>query len=286
MVKNSEIIKKHYLTEKHWEQKILQAKKNSPEREEYLAVGYKEVLRIMNQYHNASGDESSNELLSRMIMKFSNNHDKILDLGCGSGSLVYNLLTHGYLAEGADISAEEIAKAKARLKRMNKEDSVFVGSINTIKNKYDGIVLNNVLEHFVPDEINDILWKIQQLLNKNGWLFIVTPHAWAGPHDVSRYFLKIGQKAEGFHFKEYCFTELIDILKKNNFHSFYTCLVHPKFINFLKIGCRFSEKNIKKSLWLEKKFSQPILKKLFFINRSLSRFLVALFFPTIIIAKK
>ena len=79
--------------------------------------------------------------------------DSILDLGCGNGYLSYDLAKKARKVVGIDHQRYLIESAKANYKSDNLE--FIIGDINTynFKNKFDKIVLSNVLEH-IEDRVN------------------------------------------------------------------------------------------------------------------------------------
>jgi hypothetical protein len=60
------------------------------------------------------------------------------------------------------------------------------------------------------------------MLKKGGFLVLRAPNSLNGPHDVSRWFVPLGSKAEGTHFNEMTLTETISIMKKVGFRNFKT----------------------------------------------------------------
>ncbi len=72
------------------------------------------------------------------------------------------------------------------------------------------------IEHLHPEDAEDHLKTVKRILRDGGVYAFRTPHAFFGPHDVSRYF---SVKPEGFHLKEWTYSELMDMLKKVGFSS-------------------------------------------------------------------
>lgn len=92
---------------------------------------------------------------------------------------------------------------------------------------YDGFELDNVqpgyvdiafsdqlIEHLHPEETAAHLRLVSRLLKPGGCYVLNTPHPMNGPHDVSKYFSDV---AQGFHLKEWTFTELAALLHRNGF---------------------------------------------------------------------
>lgn len=64
---------------------------------------------------------------------------------------------------------------------------------------------DQLLEHLHPDDAQNHIALILRILRKGGRYVLRTPHAHTGPHDISKYFSYVPQ---GFHLKEWTFTEL------------------------------------------------------------------------------
>jgi 2-polyprenyl-3-methyl-5-hydroxy-6-metoxy-1,4-benzoquinol methylase len=210
----------------------------------------------------------------------------VLDFGCGEGELIELLSKKGYQVDGIDVAQINIDNAKKRLHKTGLDSKVKKGSLDDLEEKYDLIVMDNVIEHIASDEIKNVVKKAKEKLNENGQILIITPSAFSGPHDVSGEFLPIGKKAEGFHFKEYTVTELKRLFEEDGFKSVKTYFVNPTILNRLNIVLRPGSLSLKKSLILEKIFSKKPLSCLLKLNKKLSNRLALLMFPTIVVVKK
>lgn len=102
---------------------------------------------------------------------------KIIDLGCGSGSLVYWLQSIGYQnAQGVDISIEQVELAhKLGIKNIKRDD--VRQYIKHCKEEFDLIFMRDLLEHFNKEEILNTLENIFSSLRKNGKVIIQVPNA-------------------------------------------------------------------------------------------------------------
>ena len=81
---------------------------------------------------------------------------KVLDVGCGTGSLVLKLAREGYQVVGIDISDKCIKITKNRVKEEGLTTSVTVSlgsatKINLPDNSVDGVIAGEVLEHLKDD---------------------------------------------------------------------------------------------------------------------------------------
>jgi SAM-dependent methyltransferase len=75
----------------------------------------------------------------------------------------------------------------------------------------DVVFSDQFLEHLHPDDAEAHLALVNRILKPGGRYVIATPHAQSGPWDVSRHFSDV---AEGFHLKEWTYTELAATLRR------------------------------------------------------------------------
>lgn len=284
----AEFYEEHFSLEAKYARQILTSPKNSAQRKKLLKEGYNEVLSLSEKYGFNFSSSDHTAVIVKLIKKIlPEKQKKILDYGCGEGNLLMSLAEDGYEnLEGIDISEIEIKKAQEKIKLLNLNAVFRSGEIWEIKNTYDLIVMDNIIEHIPPDEVDDLIVHIKNLLNLNGKLLIITPHVFAGPHDISGRFLKLGQKAEGFHFKEYKLKDLRDLLKQSGFQSILSYSIHPRLLGQKARLLQAREIYVNKSIFLENIFSIDFFSKLLKINKQFTRLIISLFFPAIIVASK
>lgn len=75
---------------------------------------------------------------------------------------------------------------------------------------------DQLIEHLHPEDTESHFELVKKILKKKGIYIFRTPHRFSGPHDISRYF---SDKAEGFHLKEWTYSEIAKILKKLKYSS-------------------------------------------------------------------
>jgi 2-polyprenyl-3-methyl-5-hydroxy-6-metoxy-1,4-benzoquinol methylase len=102
---------------------------------------------------------------------------RILDAGCGSGSLVWWLQQRGYEQSGGiDVSAEQVMVANALgVRHVVKGD--LVSFLTGRPGSYDRLILRDVLEHFPRETIVEMLDICRQALRPEGALVIQVPNA-------------------------------------------------------------------------------------------------------------
>ncbi|MFN8257629.1 MAG: class I SAM-dependent methyltransferase [Bacteroidales bacterium] len=98
---------------------------------------------------------------------------KILDAGCGDGRLIYEIKGKDYELAGMDYSATAIGFARA----FNPEVEFYNGDFRTVSSPvdFDIVILMEVLEHFIPAQIPEILQALSNRLKPDGLLLITVP---------------------------------------------------------------------------------------------------------------
>jgi 2-polyprenyl-3-methyl-5-hydroxy-6-metoxy-1,4-benzoquinol methylase len=111
----------------------------------------------------------------------------ILEVGCGHGSFLYFLKAMGYRnVEGVDASPEQVATARSL-----GLDNVTCGDVmNIIQERpahYDCVVGIDFLEHFLKQDVFDLLDGLYQSLRPGGRLVLRTPNGGAPFGALQRY---------------------------------------------------------------------------------------------------
>jgi len=277
-----------YRVESTYAQQILASPKDSKARAQLFRQGYDEITRIFGKYNPGGGETSYADLVAKLIRRRLQKGARIFDLGCAGGSLLHELATLGYEIEGIDVSADLIQKARERLGPLSRSQSVTHCDIMSYcpQKLHDCVVMDNVIEHFHPDTIDDILGKCHAMLKERGYIIILTPHRFSGPHDISRYFIPLGSKAKGFHLKEFSFGDLHGHLKNAGFRTVLGFPFHPRLLRRFNLVPDCSEWAREKTLYLESLFDDTTLSSLLTLNTTVSRILVALLFPAVCVARK
>jgi len=110
------------------------------------------------------GEPTYSNWLNNLNINFKS---KILDVGCGSGSLLYRMGNAGFKkVMGIDPFINESIEYKNGVKIHKK-------NLFELNEKYDLIMMHHSLEH-LPNQI-EIFEKLNQLLNKKGYLLIRIP---------------------------------------------------------------------------------------------------------------
>jgi 2-polyprenyl-3-methyl-5-hydroxy-6-metoxy-1,4-benzoquinol methylase len=150
---------------------------------------------------------------------------KILDLGCGFGSLLMGFKLKGYRnLTGIDISNEQILMAKNLNPEITFNRIDIISFLRNNNEKFDLITAFDVLEHLRKQEALEVLELIHNALNENGQLIIQTPNA------ESPWF---GNVAFGDFTHEWFYTigSLEDVLLKIGFKNYCAIGSKPGFVN-------------------------------------------------------
>jgi len=93
-----------------------------------------------------------------------NSGDKVLDIGCGNGSLSFDLAKKASKVVGIDLNEKYLSLAKQKKLLSNIEYILGDATLYSFKEKFDAVVLSNVLEH-IENRV-EFLKKIKPLANK------------------------------------------------------------------------------------------------------------------------
>ncbi|HKP96439.1 MAG TPA: class I SAM-dependent methyltransferase [Fibrobacteria bacterium] len=106
-----------------------------------------------------------------------NKSDRIIDVGCGAGALVWWFQSNGYYnTEGIDISVEQIRIATELGVRNVRQDDLKACMAGQ-PGRFDMIVLRDVIEHFSKEEIIEVLETCKEGLKEGGRIVIQVPNA-------------------------------------------------------------------------------------------------------------
>jgi SAM-dependent methyltransferase len=86
------------------------------------------------------------------------------------------------------------------------------------KNSVDVVFSDQLIEHLHPEDTVLHFRLVRNILKKGGVYVFRTPHRFSGPHDISGYF---SDEPEGFHLKEWTYSELARLLNQVNYSSWY-----------------------------------------------------------------
>lgn len=116
------------------------------------------------------------KMRSELIKKFINTKKgaRILDLGCGLGSLTQHFKTIKAKVIGVDISPQSIAYAKKHIKSANITFRVqSAHNLGFTDNYFDAVIGNGILHHL---DLKKALPEILRILKPGGKIFFVEPN--------------------------------------------------------------------------------------------------------------
>lgn len=110
---------------------------------------------------------------------FSENSERVMDFGCGTGDILFQCAQYGNLEYGIGIDRSEVGiKFGKQMVNLNhfKQLDFIVGDITQVsqmeEESFDGIILSNVLDVIPKDTAETILKELTRLLKKDGLMFI------------------------------------------------------------------------------------------------------------------
>lgn len=104
---------------------------------------------------------------------------RILDFGCGPGFLVERLVSRGLTAEGLEFSDDSRRKTMARCERYPSfKGTTLADSLPSglPAGTFNCVFLVEVIEHLLPQHIDDTFREIMRLLKPGGFIIVTTPH--------------------------------------------------------------------------------------------------------------
>ena len=105
---------------------------------------------------------------------------KLLDIGCGNGAFLkaFSEVYPKYELAGLELDDRN----KEVIESINGVKKLYIGSIDTLNECFDVIIMIHVLEH-IPDPVQYLV-ALSNKLNKDGLLFIEIPHLGKSPFDL------------------------------------------------------------------------------------------------------
>lgn len=110
------------------------------------------------------------------LLEYMNRQAKILDMGCGSGSLL-SALNHSGFSDiiGVDVSPEQVAMAgEMGVTGVIQGDVLEV--LRSSNNKFDLITGMDIIEHFTKNELVEVLQAAYAALKPGGMVLLRTPN--------------------------------------------------------------------------------------------------------------
>jgi len=148
--------------------------------------------KCVNEWNNIFSKEipnvptkstSGNETLDKGIRWICNGTEKILDFGCGNGTMLFLCAINGTkLNIGIDLSEKAIEVAEKRAEQMTQGEFDFSqGGIDKLKNiddsEVDAVILSNIIDNLYPDDAEVLMNEVERVLKENGKVLVkVNPY--------------------------------------------------------------------------------------------------------------
>ena len=153
---------------------------------------------------------------------------KILDFGCGTGVLSYELANKGHNLVSVDLNLKPVKILRERIK-YPVNIKFFEGNLFSLKleqNSFDKIIALDVLEHMDEGTLKEYLKKFETLLKEDGEIIV------SGPTENVLY--KVGRKLAGSDFTgDYHHSNIKKIIK--SFKQLYKVTRLGKLLPFLPL---------------------------------------------------
>lgn len=218
----------HYQEEVKMAKRILMCPPFSEERKRLLNEGYAfvETLKLMYERTDVESFGASPwtvRLVKNAVKeRIQKTHQKqvVYEAGVGRGYAVRNIIEMPHvLYYGCDVTLfSDVANMSKQYNNLIlHERTLYEDLLEMEDNSIDVFYADNVIEHLIPDEADCIFGLLYRKMKKKGILILFIPNWHTGPHDVTQYYLKKGQRAKGFHFMEMSCIETTQLLCRHGF---------------------------------------------------------------------
>lgn len=170
--------------------------------------------------------------LIKILEKYIDNEDKILDIGCGAGTVDFYLANQGHKVLGIDISEKAVKACRKSARALGLKDRASFKKLNfperKPQGKFDLIICSEVLEHLESDK--KAVEVIFGLLRPGGIVIFSTPSKNAPLYKLGlakKFDEKVG------HLRRYFLKELKTLVRKTGFVVLETIKTEGILRNFL-----------------------------------------------------
>lgn len=153
----------------------------------------------------------------RLLRPFLALDKRFVEFAPGDCRLAFEVAKEVRSVVGIDISDQSGAAAE---RPENFRMVVYDGfDLETAGLEADLVFSYQFIEHLHPDDVDHHFALAAQVVRPGGQYVFSTPHAFSGPHDVSRRFSDVPL---GFHLKEWTYGELFALVRRHGFRRWYT----------------------------------------------------------------
>lgn len=216
----------HYEEEKFVAEKLLGMKPFSKERMKFMQKGYELANAVLPWYlpeaRVSYGANDKTVKLTCSLIRTSGETKLLYEAGVGMGfSCKQFVRLPNIKIKGCDIVVgENVKQLMQEYDNLSVDEDSLYNSLKKIKDgSIDYFYADNVFEHLLPDEYSRILKLLSRKMKKGGILVLIIPNRLIGPGDVSKFFVEQGKPAEGFHFMEMAYRDVLTKYKRYGFVS-------------------------------------------------------------------
>jgi len=213
-----EQIRRHYEVEKSIAERLKQASREK--RKEIFPIMYDELFAEVPDHPRLMQRESiekiqvTNEQKLQLVKKYLNDFTVFFEFGPGDCNFAFEVCKCVKKVYAVDISDQRGIDYSAP---KNFKLILYDGyNLDMESDSVDVVFSDHFIEHLHPKDVEYHFQLVKRILRENGLYVFRTPHAFFGPHDISKYFSNV---PEGFHLKEWTHSEIEEILKKLNYTS-------------------------------------------------------------------
>lgn len=146
-------------------------------KEEWDSVFAEEAIKV------PQSSNTGNDVFDKGVQWLCQGSEKILDFGCGNGTLLFMCALKGTKDHiGMDISDKGIENAEKRKEQMNVGNFSFIcGGIDKLSEintaEIDAVILSNIIDNLYPADATLLLNEVNRILKENGKVLVkVNPY--------------------------------------------------------------------------------------------------------------
>lgn len=144
------------------------------------ALDYQRCIKfwdqVFSQEGNAmpNGSTTGNEALDRALFWLCEGSSRVLDFGCGNGTMLFFCAQNGTNEHiGIDLSQEAILCAERKAKRMHSGTFSFLqGGVELLSSipdaSADAVILSNIVDNLYPEDATRLIHESARILKRNG----------------------------------------------------------------------------------------------------------------------
>ncbi|MEM7384384.1 MAG: class I SAM-dependent methyltransferase [Verrucomicrobiota bacterium] len=247
----------HFTVEKELANRLREADRES--RKTLYPQLYVELFQLVPD-HSRLHRRSSNQLSAkanvgkrRFVERYLNEDTLFLEFAPGDCRFAASIAPDVKKIYGVDISDQRDASMEFP---DNFELVLYDGFETPLPEKSVNVVFSDqLIEHFHIEDTEAHFRIVLEIMKQGGRYVFRTPHAYTGPHDISKFF---SDTPEGFHMKEWTYRELKELTDRVGFSQF----VGIWKIKALRIPLPFAYFQLVESVLeaLPRKISKPLAR--------------------------